>query len=100
MPMAKEATEETSPMVVVMVLLADRLTVRGCSEWLPLGVLVGILLPVVHLLPEGLCLLLICKRQAYQTLLDLEGVEEGSVLVVLEGIVDLLVPDHPAIGRL
>jgi hypothetical protein len=61
---------------------------------------VSILLAFVHLLLELLCFLLISKRQAGQTILELKGMEEGSVLVVLEGVVDFLVPDDAAIRRL
>jgi hypothetical protein len=61
---------------------------------------VSILLTFIHLLLELLCFLLICKRQAGQTVLELKGVEEGSVLVVLEGVVDFLIPDNAAIRRL
>ena len=57
-----------------------------------------VLLPLVHLLPELLGLLLIREAQPEHALLALEGVEEGAVLVVLEGVVDLLVPQHPAVG--
>lgn len=52
-----------------------------------------ILLALVHLLLELLCFLLIGKRQTGQAVLELKGVEEGTVLVVLERVVDFLVPD-------
>jgi hypothetical protein len=61
---------------------------------------VSVLLAFVHLLLELLCFLLISKRQAGQTVLELKGVEEGAVLVVLEGVVDFLVPDNAAIRGL
>ena len=70
------------------------------AKRLILCVLVCILLAFVHLLLELLCFLFICKRQAGQTVLELKGVEEGSVLVVLEGIVDFLVPDDAAVRGL
>ena len=59
---------------------------RSCS-------LAGIFLSLIHLLLELLCLLLVHKREACQTLFEFERVEEGSVLVVLESVVDLLVPN-------
>lgn len=70
------------------------------AKWLVLCVLVCILLSFVHLLLELLGFLLICERQAGQTVLELEGVEEGTVLVVLEGVVDFLVPDDAAVRGL
>lgn len=57
-----------------------------------------ILLALVHLLLELLCFLLIGKRQTGQAVLELKGVEEGTVLVVLERVVDFLVPDDAAVG--
>lgn len=78
-------------------------TIRGpCdhAKRLALGVFVRILLPLIHLLLELLRLLLVGERQAGETLLELESVEECAVLVVLEGIVDLLIPYDAAIqGR-
>ena len=70
------------------------------AKWLVLCVLVCILLAFVHLLLELLGFLLICKRQTGKTILELEGVEEGTVLVILEGVVDFLVPDDAAIRGL
>jgi len=60
---------------------------------------VSILLTFIHLLFELLCFLLVSKGQAGQTVLELKGVEKGTVLVVLEGVVDFLVPDDAAIRR-
>jgi hypothetical protein len=53
-------------------------------ERLALGRLVRIFLPLVDLLLELFCLFLVCKAQASQTVLQLKGVEESPVLVVLE----------------
>lgn len=64
----------------------------GCAERFVLCVLVGVLFAVVELLLERLGLLLVGKRQAGETVLELKGVEEDAVLVVGEGVVDLLVP--------
>jgi hypothetical protein len=72
----------------------------GCAERLVLGVLVGVLFAVVELLLERLGLLLVGEGQAGQTVLELKRVEEDAVLVVGEGVVDLLVPDDTAtMGR-
>jgi heme/copper-type cytochrome/quinol oxidase subunit 4 len=72
----------------------------AAAKGLVFRVLVSILLAFVHLLLELLCFLLITKRQAGQTVLELECVEEGTVLVVLEGVVDFLVPDDAAVRGL
>ena len=53
----------------------------------------GVLLAIVELLLKCPGLLLIGKGQAGQTVLELKGVEEDAVLVVGEGVVDLLVPN-------
>lgn len=52
-----------------------------------------ILLALVHLLLELLRLLLVHEAQAGEAVLQLEGVEEGPVLVVVPHIEDFLVPD-------
>lgn len=67
---------------------------------LRLRVLVRILLPFVHLLHERLCFLLVNKGQPGQTfwMFQLEGVEEGAILVVLECVVDFLIPYHTSIS--
>ena len=57
----------------------------------------SILLPLVHLLLELLCFLLVYEGEASKTLFELERVEEGPVLVVKEGIVYLLIPDDTTI---
>lgn len=75
------------------------LAARGREGGLP-GLLAGVLLALVHLLDEGLGLLLVGEGQAGGALLELEGVEEGAVLVVGEALVDLLVPDDASSGRL
>ena len=67
-------------------------------ERLTLGRLVRILLPLIDLLLELLCLLLICKAQASQTVLQLKGVEKRPVLVVLERVVDFLIPEDATVG--
>lgn len=61
--------------------------------------LAGILLPLIHLLLEGPRLLLVDKRESSQTLFEFEGVEKGSILIVLKCVVYLLVPYHASIRR-
>jgi len=70
---------------------------RPTGKGLTLGILMRILLPLLHLLPKLLRLLLIREAESKQRILPLEGVEERPVLVILEGIVDLLIPDHASI---
>lgn len=60
-------------------------------------ILMRILLPLIHFLLELLRLLFIRKAQARHTVLQLKTMEEGPVLVVLESIVDFLVPDDAAV---
>lgn len=56
-------------------------------------------LALMHLLNKGLGLLLVDKGQAGGTGFELECMKEGSVLVVSEVVIDLLIPDHaPASG--
>lgn len=57
-------------------------------------------LALMHLLDKGLGFLLVDKGQAGGTGFELECMKEGSVLVVSEVVIDLLIPDHaPASGR-
>lgn len=87
---SKQTSKKTMVLVVVCL---------GCaSEWCLAGSLAGVLFPIVHLLQELLGLLLVYERQAGQTLLELEGVEEDAVLVVAPGVEDLLVPDHSSVS--
>jgi heme/copper-type cytochrome/quinol oxidase subunit 4 len=91
---SRRGTAGSSGSSVVLVCTA------AAAKGLVLCVLVSVLLAFVHLLLELLCFLLIAKRQAGQTVLELEGVEEGTVLVVLERVVDFLVPDDAAVRGL
>lgn len=70
------------------------------SEHRCLGTLTSILFPLIHLLLELFCLLLINERQASSTVLELERMEKGPILVVRERVVDFLIPQDAAIGRL
>lgn len=74
-------------------------TTEGGSKRLRPGLFAGVLFPVVHLLFESPGFLLVYERQAGHTLLEFEGVEKGSVLVVLKGVVDFLIPDDASAGR-
>ena len=59
-----------------------------------------IFLSVIHLLLELLRLLLIHKRQTSETLLKLERMEKGAVLIVGECVVYLLIPYDASVGWL
>lgn len=56
-------------------------------------------LSLVHLLLELLRLFFVREAQACETVLQLEGVKEGPVLIVAPRIVYLLIPYHAAIRR-
>lgn len=78
----------------------SKLSTSGCrTERRRFCSFTSILLPFVHLLLELPRLFLVHEGQRGHTLLELEGVEKGSVLVVLEWIVDLLIPYHAAVSR-
>lgn len=51
-------------------------------------------LALMHLFNKGLGFLLVDKGQAGGTGFELECMKEGSVLVVSEVVIDLLIPDH------
>lgn len=92
-PVAEDAAQQTVGLL--------RTRVRSGSlgaKGLVAGVLVGVLLAVVHLLLEGAGLLLVGEGEGGQAAVDLKGVEEDAVLVVGELVVDLLVPQHAALG--
>lgn len=79
------------------VLLRRGSSSNSSAEWGIPGCLACVLLPVVHLLLELLGLLLVDERQAGEAFLELEGVKEDAVLVVVPCVVDLLVPYHASI---
>ena len=60
----------------------------------------GALFPFIHLLLECSRFFLIHEGQPRETVLELERMEERAVLVVVKWVVDFLVPDYSAIGRL
>lgn len=98
MSVSKYTAQQTVAFVAVGRSAAS--TAHGGAEGLVLGVLVGVLLAVVHLLLERLGLLLVGEREAGKAVLELKCVEEDAVLVVGEGVVDLLIPDDAPAGRL
>jgi len=65
-----------------------------------LGGFRSILFSIVHLLLELFCFFLINKRQAGPTILELEGVEKGSISVVRPGFEQFLVPYDTSTSRL
>lgn len=83
MPVSEEVAEEA--------VLRNRLRAspKGCG----LGGLGCVLFSFVHLLLELFCLLLVDKTQRGQAFFQLEGVKKSSVLVVIPGVENLLVPN-------
>lgn len=57
-----------------------------------------VLVARLDLLVEASRLLFVGKREAGHAFLELEGVEEGPVVIVPEALVELLVPDHILAG--
>ena len=89
-----------------MMLATIRLHVRGwlsteyTLEWCRPCLLTRILFPLIHLLLELLGFLIAYEGKACETVLKLKGVKESTILVVIEGVVDFLIPDHPSVGTL
>lgn len=54
----------------------------------------------MHFLQKCLCLFLIRKRKSSRAFFELERVEEDSVLVIIESIVDFLIPQNSTIRGL
>lgn len=65
---------------------------RSVGKGLAPCILMCILLPLVHLLLELLGLFFIRETETRQAILQLKRMEEGAILIVLEGVVDLLIP--------
>ncbi len=59
-----------------------------------------ILFSIVHFLLELLGFLFVDEAEAGKAVLELKGVEKGSVLVVAPAVKDFLVPDDATGGRL
>jgi hypothetical protein len=96
---SKQTAQQTVALVSVRRSRASPAAHRRAEGLVP-SVLVGVLLAVVHLLLERLGLLLVGEGEPREAVLKLKGMEEDAVLVVGEGVVDLLVPDDAATGRL
>lgn len=58
------------------------------------------LLALLHLLDEGLGLLLVDKGEAGGAVFEFERVEKRAVLVISKIVIDFLVPDHASASRL
>lgn len=73
---------------------------RDIAKWLGASVLVCALLTLVHLLLELARLFVVGEREARHTVLQLKAVEEDTVLIVLKGVVDFLIPDNTPVCTL
>lgn len=97
------ATEEVPDSTVALLATAmlHRHATTGSvhGEGLGLGLLGCILLAFIHLLHKGLCLFLVDKGQSGEAwrMLQLERVEEGSVLIIGKRVIYLLIPDHASV---
>jgi hypothetical protein len=87
---AKEATQQAMSLPTALL--------HTSSERVSLCCLACILLTIRHLLEKLLGFLLIDKRQPSLTVLQLECMEESSVLVVCPFVIYLLVPDNSSTG--
>lgn len=65
-----------------------------------LGLFADSLLPLVDLLDECFRFLLVREGKTGGAVLEFEGMEKGSILVISEVIVELLVPNHTSSGGL
>ena len=74
---------------------------RACTlKWSSFGGFTRILLPIVHLLLKLFRLLLVGEGETCKTFLKLERVEKDSVLVIVERVINFLIPYDPTIGTL
>ena len=64
------------------------------------GVLITLALSLIHLLLKFPGLLLVRERQPNETVFKFKGMKECTVLVVREGVKDLLVPYNATAGGL
>lgn len=92
------ATSATSAHCSVLLLSAKPGLCRPTRERLALCGFVRILLSLIDLLLELLCLFLVGETQTCQAIFQFEGVEKGAILIVLEGVIYLLVPDYATVG--
>lgn len=72
----------------------------GALKWSGFGLLACILLSVIHLFLECFGFFFIHKRKSCQTIFQFKRMKERPVLVVIEWLINLLVPDNAAIGTL
>lgn len=79
---------------------SSRTLPTGSGERRLFRLFASILFALVHLLDESFGFFLIGKRQSGRTFFQLKGVEKCSILIIMEAIVDLLVPDNSATGGL
>lgn len=103
MSMQQASNASTDPAQCAMTLpIRDRCRSISASriERRCLGLFARILLSFVHFLLELLGFFLVDEGETGEAVFELKGVEEGAVLVVREGCVDLLVPDDTSVGRL
>jgi hypothetical protein len=70
---------------------------RPMRKRLSSSVLVCILFPLIDFLLELPCLFLIREAQPEHTFLSLKAEKEYTVLIILEGVIDFLIPYHAAI---
>lgn len=76
--------------------LSTKYTLERCRPCL----FTRILLAFVHLLLELLGLLLADEGEPCKAIFKLKGMKESTVLVVIEWIVDFLIPDYSSVGAL
>jgi len=99
-PVASEKVTDSAVVFMRRAWYIELATTCSGSERLCFCVLAGVLFPLIHLLLESPRLFLVDKRQAGQALFEFEGMEKGSVLVILEGVVDFLIPNYASVcGR-
>lgn len=99
MPMSpKDAPKQA--MFVMSSSSSSSLAVCGASKRCLYRSFARILLPIVHLLHELLRLFLVDEGQSCETFLELKGMEEGPILVIVPCVVDLLIPYNSSVSRL
>jgi hypothetical protein len=67
-----------------------------CTERRRFRTLISVLFSLVYLLLESFCLFLVHKAEACQAILQLKRMKERAILIIVERVVDLLVPQHAA----
>lgn len=67
------------------------------AECLASSVFVRVLLSRVHLVLELPSLFLVRKGESSQAVFEFERMEEGTILIVLKGVIYLLVPYHTSV---